>query len=310
MPVDAILTLRQLACIAESDGNGHSEPYIWPVLLRIDDGTLTTPQLLSVIAPVVGHARDEIAQDMRAGQTAAIPAGVGVLRTRYADGQSTRKAVVVVALWESDETPDAAVRAGYQAFVSEVGAAIADNLVALKSARDTHDDAELDRLIGVIKARVESRVRAAIRNALTATQKLKVKLGILNLDDFVGSEFKFFDTIADAGVDLTIADVGDRYRLTGELDARIVVPDRCQAFVDRVRDAQATVNGINAEIAELQAELHGGSDLPKAAIIAEIKRIRAEDLPPARSELLAAQAALAACRAGQPHVDPVPVAVG
>ena len=63
-------------------------------------------------------------------------------------------------------------------------------------------------------------------------------------------------------------------------------------------EAQGVVNGIQAEIKELQAMLRGEveSDLPKPFIIAKIKRIRKEELPPAVAELERARKALAACR--------------
>ena len=43
MATDVILTFESLHCTRESDGTGHSEPYIWPVLLWVDDSTLATP---------------------------------------------------------------------------------------------------------------------------------------------------------------------------------------------------------------------------------------------------------------------------
>jgi hypothetical protein len=80
--------------------------------------------------------------------------------------------------------------------------------------------------------------------------------------------------------------------------------DRCAAFVTRVREAQAAVDGIENEIRSLQAQLRGQTEpgeprLPKAFIIAEIKRIREEELPPAEAALEEARRALAFCRGRQ-----------
>src|SRR5262245_28376897 len=125
MATDAILVLERLRCIRESDGTGHSEPYIWPVLLWIDDNTLATPSLVGVTAPGLGNARVVIKNDMRAGQIADIPTSVGDLRVRFDDGLTIRRLILAVALWEEDETPEAAMRAGFQAFSSELRAAIA-----------------------------------------------------------------------------------------------------------------------------------------------------------------------------------------
>ena len=105
MATDAIITLERLRCIRESDGTGHSEPYIWPTLLSIDDNTLATPLLVGVTAPALGNARVVIKNDMRAGQTADIPASVGVLRVRFEDGLAIRRLILAVALWEGTKLP-------------------------------------------------------------------------------------------------------------------------------------------------------------------------------------------------------------
>jgi hypothetical protein len=125
MATDAIITLERLRCIRESDASGHSEPYIWPALLWIDDNTIATPELVGVTAPALGNARVVIKNDMSAGQTADIPTSVGMLRVRFEDGLTIRRPILVVALWEEDETPEAAMRAGFQAFSTELRAAVA-----------------------------------------------------------------------------------------------------------------------------------------------------------------------------------------
>jgi hypothetical protein len=188
MATDAIIVLERLRCIRESDVTGGSEPYIWPALLWIDDNTLATPSLVGMTAPALGNARVVIKNDMRAGQIADIPTSVGVLRVRFEDGLSIRRLILAVAVWEEDETPEAAMRAGSQAFSSELRAAIADNLFALSQASGE----ELDAIIETIKTRAKDRVKSAIENGLTAWQKARVFLGTLNLDDIIGSDFRNF----------------------------------------------------------------------------------------------------------------------
>ena len=191
MATDAILSLNSLHCIRESDGTGNSEPYIWPVLLWIDDNTIATPELVGVTAPALGNARVVIKGDMRAGETADIPASVGVLRVRLEDDLSVRRLILTVALWEEDETPEAAMRAGFLAFSSELRAAIADNLLALSQA----DSAELEAIITTIKNRVSARVESAIEGGLTTGEKIRVFLGTLNLDDIIDSSFRSFSDL-------------------------------------------------------------------------------------------------------------------
>jgi hypothetical protein len=305
MATDAIVVLEHLRCIRESDGSGHSEPYIWPVLIWIDDDTLSTQALVGITSPALGNARIVIKDDMRAGQVADIPGQVGILRVRLDDNQNVRQLILAVALWENDETPENAMREGYKAFASELGLAIADNLLALNAATTP---AQRQPIIDAIKSRVRGKVESAIRNGLTGSQKVRVFLGTLNLDDIVSSDFKSFPQLLSQPFSLSFASdetpPANRYTIDGQLRAVPVVVDPCGALVTRVREAQAAVDGIENEIRSLQAQLRGQGEpgeprLPKAFIIAEIRRIREEDLPPAEAALDAARRALALCRGRQ-----------
>jgi hypothetical protein len=196
MAIDAFITLERLRCIRESDASGHSEPYIWPVLMWIDNNTLENPperpELVGVTAPALGSARVVIKSGMRVGETADIPASVGILRVRFEDGSedglTIRRPILTVGLWEEDETPEDAVRAGFRAFSSELRAAVAEKLLDLMRANEE----QKKEIIATIKKRVGSRVESAIWNGLTGEQKAWHILGQLNLDDIVGSDFKDF----------------------------------------------------------------------------------------------------------------------
>jgi hypothetical protein len=306
MATDAIMVLEHLRCIRESDGTGHSEPYIWPVMIRIDDDTLATPALVGVTAPALGNARIVIRDDMKAGDVADIPSQVGTLRVRMDDNQSVRQLLLAVALWENDETPEKAMRDGYQAFVRELGLAIADNLLELNAAKTPE---ERKPIIEAITKRVRDKVESAIRNGLTGSQKVRVFLGTLNLDDIISSDFKQFPQLLPQPFSLAFASDGNppsnRYTIDGRLRAVPVVVDPCAALVAQVRDAQATVDGIENEIKSLQDQLRGKNSpgeppLPKKDIIAEIRRIGEEELPPAEEALRQARTALSICRSRIP----------
>ena len=177
MTIDVTVVLDRLHCVRESDGNGHSEPYIWPTLLWIDNATLNTPELVGVTAPPDRFARVQVRGDMQAGETAEIPASVRELTARV-DEAGFRALILVVALWEHDETPRAAVVAGYRAFSAELQAAVAGHLQALASS----DPQEQDQAVKEITKQVNERVEEAIR----------AELGIGNvfddIDDVVGSD--------------------------------------------------------------------------------------------------------------------------
>ena len=306
MATDAIVMLEQLRCISLKNVEAKTEPYIWPALIQVDDHTLTTPDLVKLVAPVLGNARVVIKDSMRAGDVAAIPTPVGVLRARFEDGLATRALIVVVALLEMDETPESAMKAGYQAYRNELRAAVAENLFALSGA----DEAERERITGLITERVAKKVRSAVEDGLSWFEKAQVLAGTLDLDDPMGSDTQSFQGDALVSTPISLAfertvpipiiggEVSSHYEILGRLQLRPVTVDRCQAQVNAVIEAQGVVNGIQAEIKELQAMLRGEveSDLPKPFIIAEIKRIRTEELPPAVAELERARKALAACR--------------
>ena len=162
MATDAIVLLEQLHCLTLINTETRTEPYIWPALIRIDDNTLTTPDLVAMQSPVLGNARVVIKDSMRAGETASIPSSVGILRTRFEDNLVTRRLLLVVALLENDETPEDAMEAGFKAFNSEVRSVIADNLFALSAANEEETKAITDQ----ISERVAGRVRSAIENGL------------------------------------------------------------------------------------------------------------------------------------------------
>ena len=315
MATDAIVLLEQLRCITLKNTESRTEPYIWPALIRIDDNTLATLELLDLVAPVLGNARVVIKDSMGAGETASIPGSVGILRARLEDNLTVRRLILVVALLEMDETPESAMQAGFRAFFSELRAAIAENLFALGNA----DEEEEQLIIDDIKKHVESRVRSAIENGLSGWEKAKVFAGILNLDDPSGSAFANFgkDFLAPTPITLSfeatrrilgVIESLSKYEIHGQLQLRPVVVERCQPQIDAVNAAQAVVNGIENEISALQSELQGGGDgptLPKSFIIAEIKRLRAEELGPAMAALEEARRALQDCRNQRPPVaDP------
>jgi hypothetical protein len=306
MATDAIVVLQTLRCVELIRGEQRTEPYIWPVVLRVDDNTLTTPELLDVFAPAIGSARVIIKDGMRAGESATIPGEVGIRRVRFDDNLLTRRLILVVALFEMDDTPQKAMRAGFEAFKSELGAAVAEKLFDLNAT----DEEAQKPIIEEIKKRVEDRVKSAISDGLSAFEKAKVLAGILNLDDPSGSDVKAFgeEGLNPTAFSLTfnaerkVLDVvisSSHFEIDGQLLVRPVVVDRCQPQVDAVNAALAVVNGIEKEIEELQSELQGGGDgppRPKSDILDEIERIREEELQPAEAALEQARAALKACR--------------
>jgi hypothetical protein len=300
MAADAIIVLDTLHCFRESDGSGHSEPYMWPALLWVDELTLHTPPGVGVVAPALGNARVLIKSGIKAGQTADIPRSVSTLRVRL-DKPDQTPLFLVIALWENDDTPTAALQAGYTEFVTALPAEVGAQLLPLKQARDAHDDEALKAIIAIIKANVTSRVRSAIENALAGPQKALIFLGLLDMDDIIDSNFQAFDGAAPATIAMTFRSGStDLYEIDGRLDVRPVLIDRCQSEVNAVKSAKAAVDEIDQQIDELKDERDKAPGKDKQFFQSQIDELNNVDRPIALVALATAQQRLAACRSRLP----------
>ena len=296
MATDAIVILKTIRVI-NVDLFPTLQPYIWPVAIWIDNNTLAKPELVDVGTLAIGNARVVIKSEMGPGDTADIPASVGVLRRRSEDGLSIFRLILVVALWHENETPEDAMRAGFQAFSSELRAAVAENLFDLYAANSEQEK----EIIAAIETRVRNRVASAIRDGLTAWEKARVLLGLLHLDQPGGSAVSQLRELVPTPITLPFrlpvsTGIEVDLEIQGELQVQPVPVELCQAQVDAVNDALATVDTIDVQIKSLQSELQHASPSEKPAIIAEIRRLRFEELPVAMATLQGARQALQACR--------------
>jgi len=308
MAKDAIIILEKLRCIT-SAAEGRREPYIWPALLRIDDDTLMSAHKVAIVTGQ--DARHVIKDSMQAGETVAIPGSVGMLGTRFEDDLSILRLILVVVLLEEDETPESAIEAGFQAFSSELRAAVADNLFALSQASEEEERA----IIETIKTRVNDRVTSAEEDQLSWWAKTKILGGKLTPDYMLGfASIDFGKEIPPTPRPITLAfefiprilgqPIGEvKFEIQGQFLIRPLPINQCQPQVDAVKAAEAVINMIEQEIRDLQAQLQGNGDdngdeppLPKSYINGEIRRLREEEIPPAEANLEKARRALQACR--------------
>jgi hypothetical protein len=312
--VDAIITLEELACLELKNLEKLAEPYIWPVLIWVDDATIKDPALPILVGTIPErNFRKVIKNSMRARETAPIPASVGTLRVRFdptVDGTIGKHLIVVVALLENDETPTHAMRAGFRTFVSSLTATVTSHLVELNNATKE----EREAIVEEIKEQVSAAVDSAVEDDLTAEEKAKVFFGIIDPDDSLGGGFVALDNaeIVPGPIMIAIEQTGrlkppldsvttlSRFEIRGRLRLQPVVVDPCQRQVQAVNEAQAVVTGIEKQIEELQDQLTGGADdvgpAPPGGIVELIKQLRKEELVPAIAALETARAALLLCR--------------
>ena len=187
MPTEAIITLEDLECITIKDLETKVEPYIWPALIKIDTSTINAPdgRFVDVIALSPSLASTVIKSSMRQGDVAPIPSAMATLRTRFEDGVSLKQLILLVSLLERDETPQDAIRAGFEAYVRELRAAFKDEFPNL--FQTANDEEGQNAVITRIKDRVASKTKSAIKDALSAGDKVKSALGFLDNDDFISS---------------------------------------------------------------------------------------------------------------------------
>jgi hypothetical protein len=194
MAEQAVVTLRALNCIKESDraGSSHSEPYVWPFMIALSNNSLVATPTSALLF----ESRKLIKSEMRAGQSAALEGPSNRLAVTFQNEQTNRKLLLVVALLEQDDTPLTVMQAGYQAYLDELRRSIGLALPALLDASATNNSALLEATTGGIRDAVRDKVTAAIRNALSRVQKAQVYFGTLNMDDFMASAFHFVDNLA------------------------------------------------------------------------------------------------------------------
>jgi hypothetical protein len=297
MAVDVTAVLRELRCVRQSE-EGGSEPYIWPILLWVDDTTLMNQgdEILGVRGPALSDARVVLEQSMRAGDTAAIPFPLGTLGARLEQTSQTKYVLLVVALLEQDETPETAMWAGCKAFSSELRSALVYHVPALITAVKQHDDAELQRMIDMIKERVTAATMSATWNALTAWQKTRVVLQTLNLDDYVAFAY-YLGGAEPKDVELKLrSDNGsDEYRVAASVEVHTPTVDLCQPQVDVVKAAQDVVDGMEGQLAAAKATYHDASPAEKSTLLARITQLD-QELDIAMLALDEARRALQACR--------------
>jgi hypothetical protein len=299
MTTDATIILQNLLCIRESEGG--SQPYIWPVLLRIDDTTLIRqpPDPVDVNGPALADARVVLKDEMREGDTAAIPFPLSTLGFSFENGLVTRQLLLVVALFEKDDTPEDAVWAGCKAFTGELDAALTEKLPELQLAvaqSQNGNPGPLNQLIQEMQERVKASVVKAIWDALPWWKKAEVVVNRAVLDDFMGFNYKYFPVPTRSTFSLSFSTAGtDAFRLDGMLDVRERAVDLCQAEVDAVNAAQKVVDGIRGQLDLLKVQLHHATPQQKASLVVAIEML-SQDLAAAHAALEEALQELVDCR--------------
>jgi len=317
MPIQAVVKLDTLHCIAESDtqGSSHSEPYIWPFLAGVANNPAslaTTPT-----SPILAESRKIIKNEMKAGDSASLDFPGNVLTQSFAEGQMSCNLILIVGLMEADENTVSSMQAGYQAFLNELKAKMPE-IIALGSASPE----EATVLLKEIKDAVSAKAHDAVKNSMSGYEKFKVFMGTMDTDDYVGTDFANFKNVEQqtAPVSFKLRMTGQaterrqqnlwvvvpvEYELDGTLTVSNIVADQCQAEVDGVAAAVQAIKSLQGQVRSLQHSLQTATPQQKAAIVNSIEKINSELLPAAEAWLVRAQKSLELCRIRGPVVGPL-----
>jgi hypothetical protein len=119
MPQLVTFRLNQLRCIVESDAHGGSEPYLWVTYFIVDGRNIAQPEPVATLTPVYDAFRREFPDNVRDGQVINVPPFIANFSAQVDPGPLNFMMVgCVVLLLEEDESPDKAMRAGRNAYVS------------------------------------------------------------------------------------------------------------------------------------------------------------------------------------------------
>jgi hypothetical protein len=274
------INLQQLRCVAEEDS---SRPYLWPLLLKIDDQVMQTLQLTrgEFASPPEG-ALALIKDGMRTGDTAPIPAVMSRFGARFEPHDSTKILVLVALLWNDRATPYSAVLAGYEAFLDATPSAVSENLLALKTATDRGP------IIAAIKELVSERINAAITDQLDLLDDIDIKLH--GADELIDAQFQQIvlnGTDPSTAFTLSFA-AGSQHE--HQLDCLLRwTADPCEDELVRVRMARQAI----ADAQKAMNQLIATGENPGTE--AKIEKLQAE-IQDQQARLDAAQADLARCR--------------
>jgi hypothetical protein len=281
------ITLDQLSCNTETEGGG-SRPYLWAVLLQVDDETIASGALAARIgfAPSPIGAQIIIAEGMRAGGTAPVPAPQQRMAAQFDPGQQRRDLILITVLWDEHDLPFDDILAGYDAFLGTSRDAVAANLVALGSSSPDIQQAAID----AVTATVNQQVNDAIDGKLSLAFKLEVKVGLKTPDKVIDSAFAHF-AVAEAASASTLslafgAGTGHDYQIDGTFT---VTADPCEAELIRIRAAQQAIANTEGALKKLNG--HEGPGTEKQIELLE------EELSAQQGRLAAAEADLSQCRA-------------
>lgn len=191
------VSLQSLVCNRELLPFGSS-PYVWPAIVFVNKQTAQ----VSLVSIPETSAHKILKSGMRAGDVAAIDANTGTLARFVQEPLEQMVLILTVALFEDNDTPEDAVRAGFRAFNTTLQASIASHLLALASS----DPGDVEQARREIAKEVEDAVYSATKGALSTADAIKFGLHLLTPDSAIGSDSTSIENLVSQPISVTIGD--------------------------------------------------------------------------------------------------------
>ena len=296
MKTRVALRLNSLRCVEETEHG--SEPYLWPIMITHETGA---PRIQ---VPTNEWAAKVLANEMSAGDSVAIPAGMDMNFAEVFDNKAAALVVFVVVLFEKDNLTNKARVAGFR-HVEEK----ALEMVSQKLAECRQSSGERIDLTNELIDRMN--LDEAVKDAMSYLEMGTAYSLPGGFDDALGITVWTLSgqALAPKNIEFDLRQPSERFLLTAKLEVTISLPPVCQNERAAAEHARAVVQGLQGQRAALQQQLHHATPQQKPGLIAAIKRINEVDLPPAEAALAEAEAALAVCLSahdiGGPLDDPI-----
>lgn len=298
----ADFALQQLQCNQQSNFIAGSNPYLWAVLLRIDDQGIATEYPVDPSA-----ARLVIKENMKAGDTAVVPDQVAYLATHFGTDAARRILILITVLLDARDTPWAAMVAGYSAFLNATPVAVVTHLGELQ------DPVLRQGAIDEITIAVNNQVLSAIAAQLTTWDEIQIELGQEVPDRVINNAWKAWEGVGPASAGSFSLNFVHKTRdgvVTDDfvLGCRLVVSmdPPCEAQETAVRAVQQAIANIRGRAKEV---INGQAHESPGQAEAELEQLE-QELLQQEAKLAAAERALMKCRLKVPVGPDGPVRIG
>ena len=296
------IRLTELRCLAQSEGSGGSEPYLWTTFFAF--GAQQAPLqtgLMQVATPSYDAFRTEFPNGIRAGGTALVPVFIasGYFDIDLDTAPHPKLLGAIAVLMEEDSTPETSIVSGRIAYSKEIEHQL--NLLADARLRSGNFGSITDAEIKAIKDAVSAKVTKAVASGQSVWNVFR------DQDDNLGFMYKTFSYPSDdpaAEIRHQFFDFRDsgpgtsnNFRLSGMIDIgpvqqQPVVP--CAAQRAALKAKQDEIAGLQLRVQSLQNQLQHATPQQKGGLIQLITETNAA-ITDAQARLPTLQAELDAC---------------